>query len=57
MSELKKCPFCGGEADIESDISDYGEMRFYVYCKKCIAEGGWGFSEKEAIELWNKRYV
>jgi Lar family restriction alleviation protein len=33
--KLKSCPFCGGEAHIENDFSDYS---FMVRCSVCGAE-------------------
>ena len=35
MTELRKCPFCGGEAEIYvSDVTD----RAIVYCTVCDAQ-------------------
>jgi len=61
MSELKPCPFCGGEA---ITIQEHG---WWVVCADCSAEVGFeGMSdtsgcygsyqtEAEAIEAWNTR--
>ena len=52
MTELKPCPFCGGEAEIfVSDITD----RALVYCRGCDAQIKMQQNEQEAIEAWNKR--
>lgn len=52
MTELKKCPFCGGEAElIELSNRDY-----YVQCRKCKAEQGKVYRAKQtAIKAWNRR--
>lgn len=47
--ELKRCPFCGGEAEVD------GFPLRYVRCKECGAETGAFDSEEEAIKAWNKR--
>ena len=42
MSELKRCPFCGGEAEFVRDIErkDVFQSSDYVYvrCKECHAQ-------------------
>ena len=54
MAELKKCPFCGGEAK-------YIEGRYFliskfVTCTKCGIETRRNYVRKnEAIEAWNNR--
>lgn len=53
MSELKPCPFCGGEAILESNKLRYGTI-YSAYCQKCGAEIT-GFSEHEAVAAWNRR--
>jgi len=55
--ELLPCPFCGGE----SKLIDTGYNVFYVACNndECsmMCETPTGYTKKEAIDLWNKRYV
>lgn len=54
MNELKRCPFCGGEA--VSVVDDETESLFGIKCFSC---GGAIDAEKEdldeAIEAWNRR--
>ena len=47
--ELKPCPFCGGEAEIQ------GEDYFWSECKYCSAETMGNWDVAEAIEAWNRR--
>ena len=50
MSELKPCPFCGGEAVLSIVAPCY-----WVSCSDCCAETHTLESEKEAIQAWNTR--
>lgn len=50
-SKLLRCPFCGGEADV--DIGNFGGM--VCYCKKCFSQGKQCETKEEAIKSWNKR--
>ncbi len=45
MSTLKPCPFCGGEAAENRDISNS------IYCKKCFAE-----IDTDCVD-WNTRPI
>lgn len=70
MSELKPCPFCGGEANIHHDYSSESGDWYVVDClnKKCSmlhsrgawdsvnVTTGWRPTEAEAIESWNTRH-
>lgn len=51
MIDLKPCPFCGGEARMES--VDLGV--FWVECKNCYAETICADTEDEAAAAWNRR--
>lgn len=54
MSELKPCPFCGGEAVIEPIIAI--DKRFYSKCRRCgCAIPNLVPTEQEAAEAWNAR--
>jgi Lar family restriction alleviation protein len=50
MDKLKKCPFCGGEAELDL---------FYktplVQCKDCGVESAMYDNKQQAIDAWNKR--
>ena len=64
MSELKPCPFCGGEAKIYATTTGPfpNHAKHYCYCEKCFASGqsfsdftNDGSSVFDAIEAWNRR--
>lgn len=60
MSELKlrKCPFCGGEADMVDEGSECSPDRFWACCPNpsCFVEGtGVYATEEEAAQAWNTR--
>ena len=65
MAELKRCPFCGGEAKMVHVM--YTDV-WYVHCSECLADIGsrsqaWDTSRgklffessEEAAEAWNRR--
>ena len=60
MSELKPCPFCGGNAELSLGRFD-GKDTSYVMCVKCGAQGEFFFvspkyaSAERAIRAWNRR--
>ena len=63
MSELKACPFCGGEASIRNkcDMDGIGSFH-WVECKKCRARSASHFvslneipSYQEVLDEWNSR--
>ena len=54
--ELKRCPFCGSEAEFgyyrDEEGIDYGCM----YCNGCEAKITWDYGDEErTIEAWNRR--
>ena len=51
MSELKRCPFCGGEAELA--CRDFGG--WFVRCKKCFCKTSIFFPERFATISWNTR--
>ena len=62
MTELKPCPFCGGEAEIQEEHRwitgvNKGFHWKYVSCRKCnnrTAGYEWD-EEKEMVKAWNRR--
>ena len=57
MTELRKCPFCGGEASVY-EHKDWDS--FFVMCECCGCTIGTALdniacSEEEIVELWNRR--
>lgn len=60
MSELKPCPFCGGEAFVEDEGVGTEPERYWVWHERrngCFVEGTGCYEiESEAIEAWNTRY-
>lgn len=54
--KLLPCPFCGGEAEIDSDKIGKGKSLYYAYCKNyCITQYGYYSSKESAITAWNTR--
>jgi Lar family restriction alleviation protein len=51
MEELRECPFCGGEANIDEMSQDY----YMVCCSKCGISCEFG-TYLTAIEMWNRRF-
>lgn len=56
MSELKPCPFCGGEAElIEHRFCDIPNT-YGVRCPICRVQTDQFYAEKEsAVFYWNRR--
>lgn len=67
VNTYKKCPFCGGNAELNKKTACYGHgdyaKEFKMRCKKCGAKGptfsNWDHSEKDCKSLaetaWNNR--
>lgn len=68
MKELKKCPFCGGEAKLRKKnrtiINGETKRNCYVHCCDCDARAErfvyYDYAEpryfhEKAIEAWNQR--
>lgn len=52
--ELKKCPFCGGPAEIV-DNSRYDPGTYFVACASCGARGDASLMDAiEARDRWNR---
>ena len=60
MEELKKCPFCGGKANlsVDTEATRDTENRLWAYqitCGKCCSTTGLCWSVEMAIRAWNRR--
>ncbi len=67
MNELKKCPFCGGEADgfYSGKGAPFGRVWIYIQCTSCkvksrselvYSENKFDNSQYEIlVKNWNKR--
>ena len=62
MEELKKCPFCGGKAELITNRSDLTSNAWSkVRCKSCYAETKKYYiaheysSDDLAVDAWNRR--
>lgn len=57
--DLKPCPFCGGEADIEELAGGMGDCAFSVGCQKEHCFGYQSYARfslrSDAIKAWNIR--
>ena len=53
MTELKPCPFCGGNALSGDTSKHYNE--YLVWCTRCGAETDVQDTRAEAISAWNRR--
>lgn len=51
-TELKKCPFCGGEATLAKGLC---ELDNYVMCLECISKTRPYNTKESAIKAWNTR--
>jgi Lar family restriction alleviation protein len=54
VSELKPCPFCGGEA-VRTPQFCMGYMGDGVKCKRCGIQTAPLQTDAEAIAAWNRR--
>lgn len=55
-TELKSCPFCGGEADISKGFTSRIKGTAYlVYCLKCDTTSGFYGTKRAAKKHWNRR--
>lgn len=57
------CPFCGGVGEMYRERrfptlpDDYdGAWAYWVACRSCAAQGGWGKSMGTALDRWNWRW-
>lgn len=65
MTELKECPFCGGEAKITEESDCFSSIFFVARCQKCLVDVRIGaemtksieWNKKRVIEKWNNRWM
>lgn len=60
MYDLKKCPFCGGDAEKRYITRKklFASMHYvYVRCKVCGATSSVHVTIENAIEAWNRRVI
>lgn len=58
MDELNNCPFCGGEAKLQSHVDDFDIWYYYIQCDNCGAKSDYydtDEGEEAPIEAWNTR--
>ena len=64
MTELRKCPFCGGKATVINLYGTiyFGKRRWYVVCLDCglsftygLTYGGLHTTKQRCVDDWNKR--
>lgn len=54
-SEIKPCPFCGGEAAVECSGGAFAIVCRSCGCRTATRTKGWKPSYEEAAEAWNRR--
>jgi Lar family restriction alleviation protein len=53
MADLKPCPFCGGEAEMQY-IGTCCPL-YFISCKECGCKQATSISKEAVIEAWNTR--
>ncbi len=53
--ELRRCPFCGGEAEVR-EVSE-GEQVYYVECTECNIRTPLNFDMEVPKAKWNARVI
>lgn len=57
MEELLKCPFCGGEAELNAEQYHPAMSACWVVrCLECFSHGAVLGSPDGAIKAWNRRF-
>jgi len=58
MTELKPCPFCGGDVELR-DKTDGRDETYVIYCNKChmnFEKFVWGgYGKSTVMKEWNRR--
>ena len=52
---LRRCPFCGGFASVESLTCELGWTTYTVECHSCGCKTAPGVEIKDVVVVWNKR--
>lgn len=53
MSELRPCPFCGGEASrVYTDDHPKGERKVHIECDICNARSDWQYTRASSADVW-----
>lgn len=56
MTELKPCPFCGGEAHVYETVNGGTRKLYWIECLKCYAESPKSLDlPQDSIDAWNRR--
>lgn len=54
--KLKRCPCCGGKAEIRyHQIPTQGRSAYQISCSRCVLATSWIGSPEEVIYFWNRR--
>ncbi|MBQ9432952.1 MAG: Lar family restriction alleviation protein [Synergistaceae bacterium] len=64
MSELKRCPFCGGKASVRQitpltggTSREFGYGGYFVMCDWCMTSSNNYSTEQVAADHWNRRVL
>ena len=55
MEELKRCPFCGSEVDVNLNYYKNYSYSINILCPQCGGSSAEFWEEEPAIEAWNRR--
>ena len=55
-AKLKKCPFCGGKAEVNCSIIKGMDAIYWVECMQCNVSFRQNirYTKREAIAMWNE---
>ena len=54
MTEVKPCPFCGGEA-VMNKYRGREHTCYYIECPSCHISTQVMYSETMVVDIWNRR--
>jgi len=55
IPDVKKCPFCGGDAHVQEGKNNVGEKVFFTICDNCGVCGLERSDRIDAVQMWNQR--